>query len=220
MLLMLVWLAHAWLSSAQSSIQKHQPSPILKILSTSRCFSWSCLPHSASPLILRESTCQSRNIQELFICKQTFSIFIMLTWRLQQEVFATMAHGRDTSTTPMWPSKGRRWAFKPSNTGGGTFWTTQIKLKAIEVCKSSISQSRWRWAGACYAPRWQPVRLNRDMPWSMRQRPQRGKNMRMIVMVRVFHKNTFSKKEIVHTPTTPYRAYINHMQKLFLFWQV
>ena len=33
--------------------------------------------------------------------------------------------------------------------------------------------------------------------------------------VRVFHKNILSKKQIVHTPTTPYRAYINHMQKLF-----
>ena len=36
----------------------------------------------------------------------------------------------------------------------------------------------------------------------------------MRVSNRVFHENTFSKKEIVHTPTTPYRAYINHIQKL------
>jgi len=37
---------------------------------------------------------------------------------------------------------------------------------------------------------------------------------------RVHHKNTFSKKQIVHTPTTPYRAYINHTQKLFFRGQV
>ena len=32
---------------------------------------------------------------------------------------------------------------------------------------------------------------------------------------RVFHKNNISKKIIVHTLTTPYRAYINHTQKIF-----
>ena len=38
---------------------------------------------------------------------------------------------------------------------------------------------------------------------------------------RVFHKKkTFSRKQIVHTPTTPCRAYINHTQKFSLFGQV
>ena len=37
-------------------------------------------------------------------------------------------------------------------------------------------------------------------------------NLQIVLYSRVFHKNTFSKKLIVHTPTTPYRAYINHMQ--------
>ena len=35
--------------------------------------------------------------------------------------------------------------------------------------------------------------------------------------INVFHKNTFfnKKRKIVHTLTTPYRTYINHIQKLF-----
>ena len=37
---------------------------------------------------------------------------------------------------------------------------------------------------------------------------------------RVFHKNTFSKVTIAHTLTTPYRAYINHIQKIFFLGQV
>ena len=37
---------------------------------------------------------------------------------------------------------------------------------------------------------------------------------------RVFHKNTFSKEKIIHTLTTPYRAYINHTQKIFSLGQV
>ena len=35
------------------------------------------------------------------------------------------------------------------------------------------------------------------------------------VSTRVFHKNTFLKEKVVHTLTTPYRAYINHTQKIF-----
>ena len=40
------------------------------------------------------------------------------------------------------------------------------------------------------------------------------------LVVRVHHENTFSKKLIVHTPTTSYGAYINHTQKLFFQGQV
>ena len=32
--------------------------------------------------------------------------------------------------------------------------------------------------------------------------------------IRVFHKNTFSKEKVDHTLTTPYRAYIDHTQKI------
>ena len=45
-------------------------------------------------------------------------------------------------------------------------------------------------------------------------------NVKNMVGSRVFHKNTFSKKKIVHTLTTPYRAYINHTQKIFFLGQV
>ena len=37
---------------------------------------------------------------------------------------------------------------------------------------------------------------------------------------RVFHKNTFLKEKVVHTLTTPYRAYINHIQKISFLGQV
>ena len=37
--------------------------------------------------------------------------------------------------------------------------------------------------------------------------------------IRVFHKNTFSKEKIAHTITTPYRAYINHTQKISFLGQ-
>ena len=40
------------------------------------------------------------------------------------------------------------------------------------------------------------------------------------VRIRVFHKNTFSKEKIVHTLMTPYRAYINHNQKISFLGQV
>ena len=39
------------------------------------------------------------------------------------------------------------------------------------------------------------------------------------VQFRVFHKNTFSTKKIVHTLTTPYRAYINHTQEIVFLGQ-
>ena len=38
--------------------------------------------------------------------------------------------------------------------------------------------------------------------------------------VRVFHKNTFLKEKVGHTLTTPYRAYINHTQKISFLGQV
>ena len=37
---------------------------------------------------------------------------------------------------------------------------------------------------------------------------------------RVFHKNPFIKEKFVHTLTTPYRAYINHTQKISFLGQV
>ena len=45
-------------------------------------------------------------------------------------------------------------------------------------------------------------------------------NMKMRMNIRVFHKNTFLKEKVVHTLTTPYRAYINHTQKIFFLGQV
>ena len=41
-----------------------------------------------------------------------------------------------------------------------------------------------------------------------------------LVSNRVFHKNTFSKEKVVHTLTTPYRAYINHTQNISFLGQV
>ena len=40
------------------------------------------------------------------------------------------------------------------------------------------------------------------------------------LQIRVFHKNTFLKEKVVHTLTTPYRAYINHIQKISFLGQV
>ena len=40
------------------------------------------------------------------------------------------------------------------------------------------------------------------------------------LLLRVFHKNTFFKEKVVHTLTTPYRAYINHIQKISFLGQV
>ena len=42
----------------------------------------------------------------------------------------------------------------------------------------------------------------------------------MMMMISVFHKNTFFKKEIGHTLTCPSGAYTTHIQKLFSFGQV
>ena len=45
-----------------------------------------------------------------------------------------------------------------------------------------------------------------------------GKELRSSLSLRsrVFQKNTFLKEKVVHTLTTPYRAYINHTQKIHL----
>ena len=40
------------------------------------------------------------------------------------------------------------------------------------------------------------------------------------LLIRVFHKNTLLKEKVVHTLTTPYRAYINHTQKISFLGQV
>ena len=45
-------------------------------------------------------------------------------------------------------------------------------------------------------------------------------NRKQDLYIRVFHKNTFSKEKVVHTLTAPYRAYINHTQKIFFLGQV